>query len=506
MSKELAIRDPREVGVSPSALLKLVERWETLGGVHSFVLVRHGDIAAQGWWKPYAPDRRHMLFSLSKSFTSTAIHFAASEGLVNFDATVLSYFPDYAAKLTAVDEKLSQIKVKHLLSMCTGHKPSADFIFNYGDSVAAFLASAPEAEAGVGFNYNTGATYMASAIVQRVTGQTVLDYLRPRLLEPLGIENIAFDSCSKGINYGGFGLNVLTGDIAKFGKFLLQRGMWEGRQLIPSEYVDMMTSKHINNWGDSKFQKLDEFEAEEQPESVRKNDWCQGYGRQFWRCVPDNVYRGDGAFGQLCVVMPDQDAVMAVTAGLGDMQAELNAIWALIDEGGFDYKGGEGDEALRALNDKLSSLALPIDGGKCYRELADFSGRSYQLPGNMFDFAELKFTFGEDSDVIHIKNFDGSEYDLSLGHGYWLDTDIQHKAENDAVNGISDALSSDAYDSGEKFSHLSAISSADGNVYRCRIAQNRTPFVRNIEFTFIADRISLAISGDGEQKLTGYAI
>ncbi|MBW7461807.1 serine hydrolase, partial [Paenibacillus sepulcri] len=152
------------------------------------------------------------------------------------------------------------------------------------------LAAPVEHEPGTHFVYNSGATYMLSAILQKVTGQTLLEYLQPRLIEPLGIKGAAWDVCPRGINVGGWGLNVTTEDIARFGQLYLQKGMWNGQRLLTEEWIAEATSSQISN-GDGGV-----------------NDWAQGYGYQFWRCR-HGVYRGDGAFGQFCIVMPEQDAV-----------------------------------------------------------------------------------------------------------------------------------------------------------------------------------------------------
>lgn len=264
------------------------------------MVIRRGAVAAEGWWAPYSPKKRHMLYSLSKSFTSIASAFAAYEGLLDFDAAVLSYFPEYEHAIPGIDSGIRAVKIKHLLSMSSGHIPNADFIFQYNDPIAAFFGSKTGCEPGTRFSYNTGATYMVSAVIQRVTGRKLIDYLKPRLFEPLGIDNITWDECALGVNMGGTGLNVKTEDIAKFGLFLLKGGMWEGKQLIPAEFIDRATDKHINNWPETKYPEMDKPGYEELP----KSDWTRGYGYQFWRCVPDDVYRGDGAYGQLCVIMP----------------------------------------------------------------------------------------------------------------------------------------------------------------------------------------------------------
>lgn len=149
---------------------------------------------------------------------------------------------------------------------------------------------------------------MQSAIVQKVTGQPVLQYLQPRLFEPLGIETPRWDTNPQGISLGGYGLYLKTEDVAKFGQLYLQRGQWNGRQLLPEEWVQLATSRQASNGS--------------RPDS----DWDQGYGFQFWRCR-HNSFRGDGKDGQFCVVLPDRNAVVIMTANTSDMQGQLNLVW-----------------------------------------------------------------------------------------------------------------------------------------------------------------------------------
>jgi CubicO group peptidase (beta-lactamase class C family) len=156
-------------------------------------------------------------------------------------------------------------------------------------------------------------TYMCSAIVQKVTGQTVLDYLTPRLFQPLGIDKPKWDASPEGISCGGWGLYLRTEDVAKFGQLYLQKGKWQGKQLVPEKWVAEATKYQVPN--------------KDAPSGRgNKPDWQQGYGYQFWQCQ-HGAYRGDGANGQLCIVMPDQDAVLAITADTGNMQNEVNVVW-----------------------------------------------------------------------------------------------------------------------------------------------------------------------------------
>jgi CubicO group peptidase (beta-lactamase class C family) len=297
---------PEAQGVSSAAVRDFVETADRqVDTLHSFMLVRHGHVIAEGWWKPEAPDKPHILHSLSKSFTSTAVGLAVADGKLSIDDLVLKFFPDDAPPEPS--PKLKMMRVRDLLTMSTGHDTEPKFTPET-PWVKSFLAHPVPHKPGAHFQYNSPGTHMLSAIVRKVTGETVLDYLKPRLFEPLGIENPEWPASPQGNTVGGWGLKIRTEDIAKFGQLYLQKGQWNGKQLIPAAWVEQATSKQVSNGSDP------------------SKDWDQGYGFQFWR-YRHNAYRGDGAFGQFCLVMPDQDAVVAITANARDMQAELNIIW-----------------------------------------------------------------------------------------------------------------------------------------------------------------------------------
>ncbi len=297
---------PEAQGVSSAGIQKFIEVADKeVNSMHSFMLVRHGHVIAEAWWSPENADKQHVLWSLSKSFTSTAVGMAIAEGKLNLDDPVLKFFPDDAPEMPS--ENLKAMTVRDLLTMTAGHEVEAPLGFG-GNWAKAFLAHSVPHKPGTHFQYNTPATYMLSAIVQKVTGETLLDYLQPRLFAPLAIENPKWSTSPQGVSIGGFGLFVRTEDIAKFGQLYLQNGMWQGKQLVPEAWVEQATSKQVSN-GSS-------------PES----DWSQGYGFQFWVSRHD-AYRGDGKDGQYCIVLPELDAVVAITANTTNMQGELNVVW-----------------------------------------------------------------------------------------------------------------------------------------------------------------------------------
>ena len=301
---------PEAQGISSRAILDFVQGVDkNVNTLHSFMIVRRGQVIAEGWWKPEAADKPHVLHSLSKSFNSTAVGLAIHDGKLSLDDPVLKFFPADAP--ADPSDNLKAMTVRDLLTMSCGHETEPKAVLG-APSVKQFLAHPVPHKPGTHFLYNTMGSYVLSAIVTKVTGQTELEYLKPRLFEPLGIENPRWDKSPEGNSLGGYGLFLRTEDIAKFGQLYLQKGMWNGRQLVPREWVEQATSKQVS--------------TDKESHSKIGGDWQQGYCFQFWRCR-HNCFRGDGAAGQFCVVMPEEDAVVAITAETGNMQGELNEIW-----------------------------------------------------------------------------------------------------------------------------------------------------------------------------------
>ena len=271
LAEPLPRSSPEAQGVSSAGIRAFVEAADLkVNTLHSFMLVRHGHVVAECWWKPEAADKPHVMHSLSKSFTCTAVGLAVAEGKLNIDDHVLKFFPDDAP--AEPSENLKAMRVRDLLTMTCGHETEAKFTPDT-PWVKTFLAQPVPHKPGTHFQYNTPGSYMLSAIVTKVTGQTVLDYLKPRLFEPLGIENPQWQASPQGISCGGFGLFIRTEDIAKFGLLYLQKGKWNGKQLVPASWVEMATSKQVEN--------------KDAPSGRgNKPDWQQGYGFQFWQwCV-----------------------------------------------------------------------------------------------------------------------------------------------------------------------------------------------------------------------------
>lgn len=357
----LARSTPEEQGVGSAVLHDLVDAFDrSEHELHSVMVVRHGRVIAEGAWSPYEVGERHLLFSLSKSVLSIAVGLAVADGRLSLDERVVDLLAD---ELPAqVSEHLAAMAVWHLLTMTTGHlEDTIDKVRGHGTTwVRDLLALPVEAEPGTAFVYNSGASYLLSAIVQRATGETVHDYLRPRLYEPLGITDATWEVSPDGVTMGGFGLSLPTEAIARFGRLLLHGGRWDGVQVLPADWLAAATAAQVST------------------EAKEESDWKFGYGFQFWRGGHDS-YRADGAFGQFCLVLPEQDTVVVTTAAADDLQAVIDVVWATLLPGLKNPEALPADPAgVQRLADRLSRLRIdpPVGSGPTR---ADLTGRTYAV-------------------------------------------------------------------------------------------------------------------------------
>ncbi len=398
---------PEAEGVSSDAIIKFIEAVEKSDHeLHSFMFLRHGKVIAEGWWNPYGPDLKHTLYSLSKSFTSTAVGFAATEKLLNVNDKVISFFPDQLPD--TVSQYLSQMTVRDLLIMSAGQDPDPTYkvATDSGSWAKIFLSIPVLKEPGSEFLYNSLATYMLSAIVQKVTGEKIVDYLTPRFFTPLGIEGFDWEVNSEGINTGGWGLRLKTEDIAKAGQFYLQKGLWNGKQLLPVDWIEEATSFKIDQ-----APKLTEAEKS-------ASDWMQGYCYQFWRCR-NNAFRGDGAFGQFMIVLPDKDAVIAITAETSNMQDELNLVWEFLYPAIKNNELPADKESVTLLQKRLSSLSLLENENYPNATVVNnISGKKFVIEPNEKKVESVSLHFEKNICNVDFK-IDSTHYLIAFAQGKW---------------------------------------------------------------------------------------
>ncbi|TNM64352.1 serine hydrolase [Streptomyces sp. NP160] len=344
----MPVASPSQQGVDARGVLALLDALQEHPHVdpHSLVVVRHGHVVARGWWAPYAPDQPHLLYSLSKSFTATALGLAVADGTLSLDARLVDALPELAASATS--DRARSLTLRHLVGMGSGHLAETWDRAQAADPdepLRGFLGIEPEREPGTVFAYNQPCTYAVGAAVQRARGETLLGQLGPRLFEPLGVagtERFGWQQHPRGRDLGFTGLHATTDAVAALGVLLLQRGRWGERQLLPTAWVDEASRAHLP--------------TPHEPEV----DWQQGYGFQLWR--QRHGFRGDGAYGQFMLVLPEHDAVVAITSDTPDMQAVLDAVWThLLPALGDDGSGGA--DADEELAQRLAGLALPPAAG-----------------------------------------------------------------------------------------------------------------------------------------------
>ncbi len=457
---------PEQQGVASSAILQFVEALESqMQEVHSFMLLRHGHVVADGWWSPYRAEYPHLLFSVSKSFTSTAIGFAVAEGRLSIDDPVLSFFSD--ERPSEVSDNLAAMTVRHLLTMTTGHNVDTWPIQverSDGNWIKAFLNIPVAYPPGTYFLYNTGASYMLAAIVQKVTGTKLIDYLQPRLFDPLDIQNATWQESPQGIAVGGYGLSLTTEALARFGQLYLQKGRWGDRQVLPEDWVETAISAQVAG-------------------STRNspNDWAQGYGYQFWRSR-HGAYQASGVFGQCCIVMPQQDAVLVFTSGIDVFESQelLDIVWrTLLPAFAFEQTAEVIQDHQLKLAKKLSSLAVrSIRNSATLSVFASTTARTYVMDFNELNIETVTLGFAESAASITFRT-PSSETILDCGYGEW-----RHGRTG---------LLSGFWLSDKPTPVVCSGGWASGYCFRMVIRLIESPFFYTLDFHFIEDEMLLEI-------------
>ena len=398
---------PEAQGMSSLNILKFIERLEAeIDAAHSFMIIRHGKLVSQGWWDPYQATSSHNMMSLSKSFVSTAVGFAVQEQRISLDDLVISFFPDRVPD--TLSWQLKEMRIRDLLTMNTGHRseplPFRKIKSGYeeitSDWIKYFLSHEVEFMPGTHFLYNSMASYMLSAIIQKVTGEKLVDYLDSRFFQPLEIIKPEWKSGPMGINIGGWGLSITTEDIAKLGQFYLQKGQWEGKQLLSENWIELATSKQASSG------------------SNPNNDWAQGYGFQFWRSRHDS-FRADGTFGQFCLVLPQYNLVIATTAGVYNMGQIMNIAWETLLPGLQEIALPNDTKNYQILNNKLDALQLPKISGNKGSSVYGKKSSAYLLNENPLGANRIKLNLKGVNHSIEI-TYDDKKQMIRIGSDKYL--------------------------------------------------------------------------------------
>ena len=368
---------PEEQGVPSEIIAEFFENVAEKGyDVHGLMMMRHGKVIAEHWWAPYGPEYQHAMYSATKTFTSTAIGFAVQEGLLNIEDKVISFFPDLVPE--TVSPELAELSVKHLLTMSVGHA-STRYAGSGLSQVKSFLAAPFEYEPGTSFAYNITASHMLSHILTKVSGITIHEYLQPRLLEPLGIEDVVWEMDNDGINMGNGGSHMKTSDMAKMGLFLINNGKWKGEQLLNEEWIEAATTPHIMQHPDWTTEQV----------ANATDDGAQGYGYQIWM-GRNNSYRAIGGQNQLIMVIPEYDFVLVCHSQIGD-EAGFNSLI-------YDMLSSMSDEKLPPnesfnLKEKISGYEIkkPFDTQSIAK--VTMETRRFEMEDNSVGLKNVLFRF-----------------------------------------------------------------------------------------------------------------
>lgn len=277
--------------------------------LHSLMIIRHGCCCAEHWWEPYGADIPHPVYSFSKSLTAAAVGFACNEGILSLDEKITDIFPDECPEV--IPENLREVTIHHLLTMSCGHETKPDM--ESPGWISDFLRHPIPHRPGTWYQYNTAGTNMLAAAVTKKSGQSLLEYLQPRLLEPLGISRI---SCARLADpmrtcNGGAGMKLTTEEMARFTYFMLHDGEWDGKKILPGWY-EKAGAKQIETAGDAE---------------GHVDEWACGYGYQCWMGSLPRSFRADGAYGQFGFVFPTLDLIVVTTSATEETQTLVDCMY-----------------------------------------------------------------------------------------------------------------------------------------------------------------------------------
>jgi CubicO group peptidase (beta-lactamase class C family) len=433
--------DPEAEGVSSRAIHRFLDMAEQKGlELHDIIILRHGRVIAEGSWHPYENAQPHAVYSVTKSFTSLAVGLLINEGLLSLDDLVISFFPEHMTP--EIRDNMKNLQIRHLLTMSTGHlADTCRFSMEYqfmSDRPAIWLGIEPSCnwiggffrqpvskEPGTWYVYNSGASQMLAEIVKIVTGQTLADFLQPRLFDPLGISKPVWEASPAGVSIGGYGLSLKIEDLARVGQLCLQRGLWQGQQLVPDHWIDESSSCQIST-ADS---------------GLTIPDYLNGYGYQFWRSQSGG-YRMDGAFGQYCLIQPEQDAVIALFGLLTGTETQdlLDLVWNELLPAMSDGQMVKDPAGCGKLRSRMASLQLVKPSGE---DDDDFRGtRCSLMDPNEDGVRSVQWSWSDDR--LEMVWEDGSgRYHLPCGKNSWITS--RHPVTGEKTAAMAHGLEKDVF-------------------------------------------------------------
>ena len=396
---------PAQEGISTQAVINMMDSLLALPecDIHHVMVLRHGKVVAELHPAPFDAVAPHTLYSASKTFTSLAVGCAIDENLLRLDDRVMTFFPD--KRSNRVSDNMAAMTVRDLLMMASGVAPDWTMRNNSTDWVKDFLAKPVDDKPGTRFQYDSMCTFMLSAIVQRVTGQTMLEYLQKKLFNPMHITVADWETSPDGINTGGWGLRVQAETMAKLGQLLLNKGNWNGEQLVSADYVEAACSRLID--GGAK-------------ETVPPTDGNQGYGYQVWQSKWPGSYRADGAMGQYTVVVPQEDLVVVILGMKLYGHEELACIWNQLMPGLKNEPLKPEKKLQKRLEQLCAGASLQLPQGKQQTAKGkQILGMIMQLDPNKHGYRSLSILHGETLGIVYD---DATRDFFHMGYGQWYYT------------------------------------------------------------------------------------
>ena len=391
---------PAAEGISTQAVINMMDSLMALPecDIHHVMVMRHGKVVAELHPAPFRAEDSHTLYSASKTFTSLAVGIAIDENLLRLDDRVMTFFPD--KRSIPVSDNMAAMTVRDLLMMASGMKPDWTMRNNSMDWVKDWLAKPVDDKPGSLFQYDSMCTFMLSAIVQRVTGQTMLEYLQKKLFTPMHITVADWETSPDGINTGGWGLRVQAETMAKLGQLLLNKGNWNGQQLVSADYVEAACSRLID--GGAK-------------ETVPPTDGNQGYGYQVWQSKWPGSFRADGAMGQYTVVVPQEDLVVVILGMKLYGHEELACIWNQLMPGLKDVPLQPEKKLQKKLDNLCAKASLKLPQGKKGKN----QNILLHLESNRFGMREIGLFGGAAEKTMEVEYEAQDSDSFVLGYGSW---------------------------------------------------------------------------------------
>ena len=392
---------PTSVGIETKQMMLMYDSLMSsdLTEIHHVVVMVDGKIAGELHPKPFRAEDKHTLYSVSKTFTAVAVGLLVDDGLLSVEDALGKFYPEYMND--AIDPRLKDIKVKDILTMRSGFKTQGGMRNSQKHWVDYYLTRPLFADPGTRYSYDSIETYLLSAIVQKITGKTVLELLNERVFHPMGITDVEWELCPDGIVTGGWGIYLSSHSQALFGQLLLQQGEWNGKQLISKQWVkEMMTVRVVRDAND--------------------------YGYQIWLCEYPGAWRADGAFGQYIIIVPQKNMVVVLNqCSRSKGWPERSNIWHTVVKNALNCAIEAKPAELKELADYEEKAQLPVIEGDSISALAKkYNGKTFELAKNKLGWKSIKFGFKDGKTVLSVVDAEDKLSNIELGYKKWVNSEL----------------------------------------------------------------------------------